>query len=89
MATPINIPEPEPALKPRPQPAVRLFSSVRVFGGHIRGVFLNTWVGRGKSREDVRHTHGCARCEYVARTPRLGVSGYIYFNMNISFGGGK
>ena len=65
------------------------FSSVRVFGGHIRGVFLNTWVGRGKSREVVRHTHGCARCEYVARKPRLGVSGLIYFNMNISFGGGK
>jgi len=30
-------------------------------------LFLNTWVGRGKSREDAHHTHGCARCEYVAR----------------------
>ena len=48
------------------------------FEGHICGVFLNTWVGRGRSREEARHTHGCARCEYVARTSRLRVSGCMY-----------
>jgi len=40
----------------------------------LRRFFLNTWVARGKSREEARHTHGCARCEYVANTTRLGVS---------------
>ena len=52
--------------------------SVCVFGGHVCGVFLKTWVGRGKSREEARHTHGCARCKYLARTPRQGVSGCMY-----------
>ena len=63
-------------LKLRSQPAVRLFCPYVFLEATFARFFKN--VRRGKSREDARHTHDCAMCEYVARTQRLGVSGCVY-----------
>ena len=39
---------------------------------------MNTWVGRGKSKENASLIYGCAQCEYLARTPSLCVSRCVY-----------
>jgi len=53
------------------------FSSVRV-SWRPRPLPFSEHLGRGKNREDARHTHGHARCEYVASTQQLGDRFCVY-----------
>ena len=67
------------SLKLRSQPVGRLFCPYVFWRPRSQRVFfLNTCVGRAKSKEEELHIYSCARCEYVARTLRLGVSGCVY-----------
>ena len=66
---------------PRSQPTVPVFSPYVFGGGHGRNVFLKMWGGRGKSSEGVRQLTSLAQFAqgvYVARTPRLAVSGCVH-----------
>jgi len=61
--------------KPWSQPAVRLFCPHVFWMLRALRFFLNTWVGRGMSREDARHTHG-VRPWHTSHV--YGVSGCVY-----------
>ena len=60
------------------QPIVQFLSVRGLWKPRSLRFIMNTWVGRGKIREDARHTHCFTRCEYVALTQRLGVSCCVY-----------